>query len=199
MAIISPLFETKTATELLKTRSFSIQKGLVRSTEPDKQTQDSNDDYNDTDDNNNDPDDDVPTCQRYPESDLILNHHISRHCCTTGRLQVLGAAFLIWFTGEHVVGVIKTWTRMYNFGSKIVKFTNIWIYWAVLPWPELCCRVYNRIIIIIFQLSSFSHLTPPESHIADVRETPGQSSPLLQDTIMSSWDTWQEPCYKCDQ
>ena len=92
MTIISSFFVSQTTTKLLETRSLTIQQRLVRSTEPDKQTQERDDDG-----------------QGDPECHLVLDHHVSGHGGTASWLQVLGATLLIWLAGEYIVRIIQTY------------------------------------------------------------------------------------------
>ena len=62
------------------------------------------------------------TCQRDPQGDLVLYHHVGRHGRAAGRLELLGAALLLRLAGVHIVGVVQT---------------NVGVHSAVLPWPEL--------------------------------------------------------------
>ena len=91
MAIIPPLLVTEAATELLQTRSLRVQQRLVRSTEPDKEAEDSDDDG-----------------ERHPELDLVLDHHVRGHGGAAGGLEVLRAALLLWLAGKYIVGVIQS-------------------------------------------------------------------------------------------
>ena len=72
-----------------------------------------------------------PTCKGHPECDLILNHHICGHGGTAGGLQVLGAAFLLRFAGEHRVGVIQA-------RAGVGCSQSVWIPGTILAWPKLC-------------------------------------------------------------